>query len=79
MSKTQDKETEEQLMEVQPFKFYLRPDVTYKIVSTKWGTFSLLAGVVYIYHLIWAVAGVNAYTDQTRKLPCGGKEGDEAS
>jgi len=30
-----------------------------------------LTGVVYIYHLVWAIAGVNAYADITRKNECG--------
>jgi len=50
-------------MPVQPFKFYARNiDATYKIVETRWVQFCLLGGVLYLYHLIWTMAGVNAFS-----------------
>lgn len=68
---------------VQEWNFYLRDyKNTFKIIETKWGTFVLLGGFVYLYHLMWTIAGVNAYADYTREKVCGdpvAKDGDEAS
>ena len=78
MSKTND-EHEEQ-MAPQPFGFYLKPDVSFKIISTKWGTFTLLGLVIYIYHLCWAVGSIDKYADITRLYACGGNPyGEESS
>ena len=58
-------------MAIQPFKFYLKPEVSFKIIDTCWKQFCLLGGVIYLYHLLWTIAGVNAYADYTRHTPCG--------
>ena len=59
-------------LEVQPWKFYTNDyRNTYKIVEKKWGTFCLVGGVIYMYHLCWTIAGVNAYADHTRMIACG--------
>lgn len=59
-------------MELQPFKYYVTNwDATYKIIETRWGQFCLLGGVIYLYHLIWTIAGVNAFVDYTRGISCG--------
>lgn len=57
-------------MPVQEFKFYLKPEVTFKIISTKWGVFTFIGGFVYLYHLFFTIAGVNNYTDITRTMDC---------
>ena len=67
-------------MKVQPFTFYLQPDITFKIVTTRWGTFSILAGFIYSFHLVMTIIGVDKYTDITRLNLCGNaKTGEEAS
>jgi len=56
-------EEEEVEMEKQPFMFYITDvNVTYKIVETKYGQFCLIAGILYLYHLIWTMAGVNMFS-----------------
>lgn len=70
---------EEEQLPVQPLNFYLKSENTFKIISTRWGLFTALSGVIYVYHLIATIAGVNVYTDVSRLTPCAGKEGDEAS
>lgn len=45
--------------------------MTYKIVTTKWGRFFCVAGIIYLYHLVAIMAGCNAYSDYTRLIPCG--------
>lgn len=72
-------EDEEEDMPVQPFKFYLRPEVTFKIISTRWGLFTCLAGVIYSFHLLWAISGTDKFTDYTRLNACAGLEGEDAS
>lgn len=44
--------------------------MTFKIISTKWGVFTIIGGFVYCYHLIFTIAGVNNYTDITRMEKC---------
>lgn len=67
-------------MPVQPFKFYLNHEVTFKIISTRWGLFTIIGGVIYLLHLCWAIAGVNSYCDYTRLNKCGDAQtGEEAS
>jgi hypothetical protein len=57
----------------------------FKIIQTRWGLFTALSGVIYLYHLTWTIAGVNAFADYTRKNICGSITGtgsvaaDEAS
>lgn len=46
-------------------------DVTYEIVTKRWGQFCLLGGVIYLYHISFSMAGVNAFADYTRKIDCG--------
>ena len=50
---------EEQAMSQQPFKFYLKPSVVFKVCVTKWGLFTILSGIPYVYHLIMAVYGTD--------------------
>ncbi len=45
--------------------------MTFKIISTRWGLFTVLAGVIYSYHLFWTVYGVDKYADYTRLNLCG--------
>lgn len=42
----------------------------FKIVGQNWGKFCLLTAPIYIYHLLWTIAGINAYADYTRENPC---------
>jgi hypothetical protein len=48
-------------------------------VTTRWGLFCCVGGLVYIYHLLWTIAGVNMYADISRKTACGGEEFGEAA
>lgn len=54
----------------------MKPENTFTIISYKWGTFTLLSAVVYIYHLYWTIYGVDQFCDITRTHVCGaeGKE-----
>jgi len=45
--------------------------VSYKIVTTKWGVFTVLGACCYLYEFILTIAGVNNYTDVTRFTACG--------
>lgn len=62
-------------------KFYLFTlEGSNKIIQTKWGQTCLIVAVLYIYHLIWTMCGVNMFSSQTRLNGCGGvKDGEEAS
>ena len=60
---------------MQPFKFYLKHEVTYKIIEHKWVMFCGLGAVFYLYHLLWTISGVNMYTDYTRQIGCGSASG----
>ena len=37
----------------------------FKIVTTRWGLFTFIAGVCYLYEIIWTISGVNNYCDIT--------------
>lgn len=65
-----DDEKEEEQEPEQEFKFYLKPEITYKIISTRWGMFTALGGFCYCYHFAWTVAGVDNYCDTTRTYRC---------
>ena len=48
---------------------YIRFDghrMLYKITVQNWGKMGLLVAPIYIYHLLWCIAGINAYADYTR-------------
>ena len=64
-------EENEEVQHVQPFSYYLKPEVTFKIVTTKWGLITIMAGLCYVYEIIWTISGVNNYTDITRNNLCG--------
>ena len=49
----------------------------FKIIQTRWGLFTLISGVIYLYHLTWTIAGVNAFADYTRKNTCVSVTGTE--
>jgi hypothetical protein len=69
-TKEVDKESDEAIEPEQPFRYYLKPEVTYKIISTRWGLFTALGGFCYCYHFTWTVAGVDNYCDTTRNYQC---------
>jgi len=59
--------------------YYLKPEVLFKIVTTRWGIITIIAGACYLYEIIWTISGVNNYTDITRNTLCGSiKTGYEA-
>jgi hypothetical protein len=67
-----DDDSEEKVVEeIHEFRWYMGQEQMFKIVSEKWGTFCLFTSVIYTYHLLWCIAGVNVYADYTRKMPCG--------
>ena len=43
----------------------------FKIIQQNWGKFCLLCAPIYVYHLLWTIAGINAYADYTRENVCG--------
>lgn len=52
----------------------------YKIIETRWGIFTIIAGVVYVFHFVWAIVAVDKFCDYTRINLCGdAKTADEAS
>lgn len=51
--------------------YYLKPEVTFKVVTTRWGIITIIAGMCYLYEIIWTISGVNNYTDITRQNLCG--------
>jgi len=63
-------EEEEEAMPVQTFQYYLKPEVTFKIIATRWGIFSALGGAIYTFHLLWTISGIDKFTDYTRLNPC---------
>jgi hypothetical protein len=56
----------------QSLKFYMTNlAASFKIIETKWISFSLIAGLIYLYHLIWTMYGVNQFSSQSREITCG--------
>ena len=51
--------------------YYLKPEVMFKIVTTRWGIITIIAGACYLIEIIWTISGVNNYTDITRNTLCG--------
>ena len=48
---------------IKPMKFYLFTlEGSNKIIQTKWGQTCLIVAVLYIYHLIWTMCGVNMFS-----------------
>ena len=64
-------EEEEKPSEPEAFSFYLKPENTFTIISHKWGTFTILSGLIYLYHLYWTIYGVDQFCDITRTYYCG--------
>jgi len=58
-----EEEGEVQKLAQQPFMFYVKNlEATFKIIATKWGQFCIIGGIIYLYHLIWAMCGVNMFS-----------------
>ena len=63
---------------IQPFNWYLRHDRFFTIVTNRWGIFTIISGIIYLYEIIWTISGVNNYCDisrtfnydKTAKLSC---------
>ena len=53
-------------MKQHQFNWYLKRDRFYKIVTTRWGLFTIMALSIYLYEIIWTIAGVNNYCDISR-------------
>ena len=70
-----NEEEEEAPMEMKEFGWYTTSEPMFKIVDTRWGQFTILAGIIYLYHLCFTIAGVNMYADITRKNICGNVTG----
>ena len=70
-------EEEEPVQPEQPFKYYLSSEVTFKILDTRWLLFTAISFVVYAYHFVWAMAGVDKFGHYTRLFPCTGAETPE--
>jgi hypothetical protein len=55
-------EQPDEMKQIQPFKFYASNlGATYKIIETRWVQFCLLGGLLYFYHLLFCMAGVNMF------------------
>ena len=57
---------------MQLIQFYLKPSESFIIVSKRWGQFTLMGGLIYLYHLFWTINGVDKYADNTREIECVG-------
>lgn len=55
----------------EPFNFYLKPENTFTIIAHKWGIFTGISAIVYLYHLYWTIYGVDQFCDITRTHVCG--------
>ena len=53
------------------FVFYLYAENTFSIIAHRWGTFTILAAIIYVYHLYWCIFGVDQFCDITRTHVCG--------
>ena len=45
------------------FSWYLKPENTFQIITKRWVSMTLITMLIYIYHLIMAIYGVDQYTD----------------
>lgn len=61
---------EEEEMPMQNFQWYLKPEPTFKVISTEWGKFTLLSFVIYSIHLVFLCAGVDMYASYERHIFC---------
>ena len=52
-------------------KEFLRPRFAYEVIEHKWGTFTILGFIVYSFHFVMCIGGVDKFTDITRKNICG--------
>lgn len=67
-------------MAMQTFTWYLRPEATFKVISTEWSKFTLLSGIIYAIHLVFLCAGVDKYSSYERTIACkDAPKGSEAS
>lgn len=48
-----------------------KPQHLFVVMEKRWGLFTIIAGIVYIYHLLWTITGVDKFTDITRFNKCG--------
>ena len=78
-TKVAEESEEEEKQPIQAFPYYLKHEVSYKILATKWVLFTCLGGFTYFYHFAWTVTGVDNFCDYTRNNACGDKSGDDAS
>lgn len=53
-------------MKQHKFNWYFKHDRFFKIVTTRWGIFTIISGCCYLYEIIWTISGVNNYCDITR-------------
>ena len=61
-------------------KEFLKPTELHVVLEKRWGLFTILAGIVYSYHLVWTITGVDAFTDISRFNKCGdATNADESS
>lgn len=61
-------------------KWFLKPENLATILDNRWGLFTILGGIIYTYHLLWTITGVDKFTDITRFNMCGdAKDKYEAS
>ena len=70
VKKTDSANQDEQIPDPLPIKAYYATNYAYIIVSKKWVIFTLIAGIIYSYHLLWTIHGVDKYADNTRLLTC---------
>ena len=54
----------------------MKPEVSYKILATRWGLFSLMSFAIYFYHFCWAVGAVDKFCQVSRFNLCGSATND---
>ena len=64
-------EEEEESLGPQEFKWYCKPENMHEILQKRWGLFFILSSLVYSYHFVSIILGMNQYVHYSRFLTCG--------
>lgn len=59
--------------------FYLTPETTFEIIVKRWIRMCSITGLIYCYHLFFAMYGVDQFTDLSGKLSCSGPDAGKIS
>lgn len=60
----EDEDSDKQEIEPQhEFSWYLKSDTTFVIITKRWKSMTSITFLIYMYHLIMAIYGVDQFTD----------------